>query len=52
MIKKIRKRWRVVEKNGRILKNKAGTAVDGGGYINKEKARKQAAAINISQHKK
>lgn len=42
-------KFRVVEaSNNRIAKNKAGTAVDGGGHKSQGRARKQAAAININ----
>jgi len=45
---KVRKRngkFRVVEPNGRLVKRK-GTPVDGGGHRTKQKAVKQARAIN------
>lgn len=42
-------KWRVIDaNNGKITKNKSGTAVDGGGYSSKEKAQAQARAINAS----
>lgn len=39
-------KFRVVEPNGTIAKNASGTAVDGGGHSNRQKASAQAAAIN------
>lgn len=46
-------RFRVVESDtGRIAKNKAGSAIDGGGHSSKGKASKQASAVNISQARK
>lgn len=46
-VKKIDKKWRVVEcSNNAIVKNKKGTAVDGGGHSSKSDAVRQAQAIN------
>jgi len=42
-------KYRVVEKDGTIAKNSAGTAVDGGGHTTFEAARAQAVAINARQ---
>ena len=39
-------KYRVVESNGRIVKNKSGTAVDGGGHRTRIAATRQARAIN------
>jgi hypothetical protein len=40
-------KYRVIEsRTGKIAKNKAGTAVDGGGHRTKTKAQAQARAIN------
>ena len=40
-------KFRVVEAgSGKIVKNRAGTAVDGGGHASKSKASRQARAIN------
>lgn len=39
-------KWRVVEPNGKLVKNKKGTAVDGGGHTSKAKAQRQANAVN------
>ena len=39
-------KFRIVDPSGKITKNKAGTAVDGGGHIDRQRAQKQAAAIN------
>jgi hypothetical protein len=41
-------KYRVVEPSGRVVKNKAGTAVDGGGHKTKAKALAQARAINAN----
>jgi len=39
--------YRIVEAaTGRITRNKSGTSVDGGGHKTREKAMKQASAIN------
>ena len=51
-IKKQKGKFRIVEKaTGRIAKNKAGTAIDGGGYGSEAQAKKQQAAVNISYAK-
>ena len=50
-VRKIGKKYRVVDPNGKLTKNKAGTPVDGGGHASKERAQRQATAINISQSK-
>lgn len=50
-VKKLGKKWRVVEKSGRPVRNKAGTAVDGGGHSTRAKALSQARAINANQRK-
>jgi hypothetical protein len=40
-------KFRVVEaRTGRIVKNKAGTAADGGGHRSRARAQAQARAIN------
>jgi len=53
IIKKRGDRFRIVEKNtGKIAKNKAGTALDGGGHKSKAAADKQRSAVNISQARK
>ena len=49
-VKKIKDKHRVVEiKTGKIAKNAAGTAIDGGGFDSEAQAKKQMAAVNISQ---
>lgn len=48
-VKKVGSRYRVVESDGSIAKNRSGTAVDGGGHQSREKALAQAAAINRSK---
>lgn len=39
-------KWRVVEPSGKLVRNRAGTPVDGGGHRRKEEAQAQARAIN------
>lgn len=42
-------KYRVVEADtGRLVRNKQGTPVDGGGHMAKHMAKKQARAINSS----
>ena len=51
--KKRGNKFRVVETStGKIAKNKAGSALDGGGHSSEGKAMQQAAAVNISQARK
>ena len=47
-VKKIGDKFRIVEGDDSIVKNKGGTAVDGGGHVNKRKAMLQASAINAN----
>lgn len=42
-------KWRVVEPDGSLVKNAAGTPIDGGGHVTEEKAKRQARAINMRQ---
>ena len=43
-------KFRVIESDtGRIAKNKANKALDGGGHGSEASAKKQASAVNISQ---
>ena len=52
-VKKRGDKYRVVEVNtGRIAKNAAGTAIDGGGKKSRAAVLKQAQAVNISQSKR
>ena len=44
-------KYRVVEEDGTLVKNRAGTAVDGGGHGTKAAAQRQANAINASKEK-
>jgi hypothetical protein len=44
--KKIDGKWRVVDPNGSITKNRSGTAVDGGGHDSESACQGQARAIN------
>jgi hypothetical protein len=52
----VRKRgdkFRVIEvETGKIAKNKGGTALDGGGHKSKDKAGRQARAVNRSLSKR
>ena len=49
-VMKLRGKWRVVEaKTRRLVRNRSGTPVDGGGTILKSKAERQARAINANQ---
>lgn len=41
-------KYRVVEPSGKLVKNKKGTPVDGGGHASKGKAQAQARAINAN----
>lgn len=51
--KKIGDKYRIVEKaTGKIAKNNAGTAIDGGGHDSEETAKSQASAVNISYARK
>lgn len=45
-IKKRGKKFRVVEPSGKLVRNRAGTPVDGGGHSSKKRALSQASAIN------
>ncbi len=51
-VKKQGPRFRLVEPTGRIAKNRAGTSIDGGGHLTRDKAIKQAQAVNISLNKR
>jgi len=48
-VKKIGKKYRLVEPDGAIAKNRRGTAIDGGGHSSSTAATKQAQAIAISK---
>jgi len=45
-------RFRVIESNGKIAKNRSGSSLDGGGHLIRDKAVKQVQAVNISLRKK
>lgn len=45
-------KFRVVEEDGKIVKNDAGTAVDGGGHASRARALRQVRAINIPKSRK
>ena len=47
-IKKKGDRYRIVEEDGKLVMNRAGTPVDGGGHVRKRRAAAQVAAINMS----
>ncbi len=51
-LKKIRKKWRIVGPDGKIEKNRSGTAVDGGGSTSKTKVLAQVQAINLRLRRK
>lgn len=47
-VQKQENKWRVVECDTRkIVLNKAGTAIDGGGHKSKDNAMAQARAVNV-----
>jgi hypothetical protein len=46
-VKRIGKRYRLVEPDGKIAKNDKGTALDGGGHPSKDRAESQRRAIAI-----
>jgi hypothetical protein len=46
-VKKQSGKFRVVEPSGKLVRNRAGTPVDGGGHASKAKAVRQARAINM-----
>ena len=53
VVRKIGGKYRLIEKaTGKIGKNKAGTAIDGGGSTSKAKLDRQRDAVNISYAKK
>lgn len=43
---RVRGKWRLIEPDGKIAKNKSGTPLDGGGHTSKDKALSQVRAIN------
>lgn len=51
-VMKMGPRYRVIESNGSIAKNKKGTAIDGGGHTTRDKAISQVQAVNISLRKR
>jgi len=51
-IKKVGTKFRVVESSGKIAKNKAGTALDGGGHASQAEALAQVGAINTPKSKR
>lgn len=44
-VKKIKDKFRLVEPDGSIAKNKKGTAIDGGGHSSRSDASKQAKPL-------
>ncbi len=47
-VKLIRGKYRIVEPSGKLMKNKAGTTVDGKGHLTRQAALRQARAINAN----
>lgn len=45
-VRKINNKFRVVEPDGRLVRNDEGTPVDGGGHDTRSAARAQARAVN------
>lgn len=46
-------KFRVVESStGKIVKNKKGTSIDGGGHSTRDKAVKQVQAVNLSERRR
>lgn len=53
MTKKVGRKYRVVESaTGKIARNKAGTAIDGGGYSSRDEARSQVSAVNLAMRRR
>lgn len=47
MVKRLKRKWRVIEKgSGRIARNENGNPRDGGGFDSRARAEAQARAIN------
>ena len=44
--------WRVIESDGKLARNKAGSLVDGGGHTSKSAAEAQVRAINSNKAKR
>ncbi len=44
-------RFRLVDPDGRIARNRKGTALDGGGRVSREAAARQARVINRNMRK-
>ena len=51
-IKKRGGKYRIVEPDGKIAKNQANKAIDGGGKATKAAVQRQITAINISKGKR
>ena len=45
-------KFRVVEPDGKLVRNRAGTPVDGGGHSSEAAAKRQASAINVPKGKR
>ncbi len=43
------KKFRILDQNGRIAKNRAGTAMDGGGHNTERGAKRQVNAVSMSE---
>ena len=50
-VKKVGKKYRVVEPSGRLVR-RSGSPVDGGGHSSKSAAQRQARAINVPKSSK
>ena len=51
-VEKRNRLWRIVEPSGKISKTEDGKPRDGGGHFSKEKAGRQAGAINTPKQPK
>lgn len=51
-VKKVGQKYRVVEPGGKLVRNNAGTPIDGGGHKTEAKASAQARAVNATKHGK
>lgn len=45
-------KFRVVEPDGKLVRNQAGTPVDGGGHASESAAKRQARAINVPKSRR
>ncbi len=50
IVRQIARKWRVIEKStGKVGTNSSGSPIDGGGHESRDKALRQAQAVNISE---